>query len=104
MSISNYCSPKCEFFKCGQRALNCQDRRMYCRWAEDDCAGASCNYTICIKGRLLPNGVCGLTIKRKTSEDFDPNIEKGPSIKLNGRLLRRKIRKHILTQTNNHSK
>lgn len=41
---------------------------------------------------MLPNGVCGLTVKRKTYEDSGPDVEKGPGIKLRGKLLKR-IRK-----------
>lgn len=85
------CSPRCESFKCGQRALIYQGRQVYCRWADDDCSGATCNYAICIRGRLLPNGGCGLTIKRKTNdEDLSPEIiGDEPELKLKGKILKR---------------
>ena len=70
-------------------ALNYQGRRVYCRWAEDDCSGATCNYAICTRGRLLPNGMCGLNIKRKTDEDSGPEISDEPEIKLKGKILKR---------------
>jgi len=85
----NSCFPGCEFFRCGQRALNYQGKRAYCRWADDDCAGATCNYTVCLKGRLLPNGTCGLTIKRKTSEEATPDTMKLPEIRLHGRMQKK---------------
>ena len=85
---SNNCSPRCEFFRCGQKALTYQGNRTYCRWADDICSGATCNYTICVKGRLLPNGTCGLTIKRKT-EEATPDSIKIPEIKLRGRIQKK---------------
>lgn len=84
-----YCSAKCKFFRCGQRALTFNRRMAYCRWADDKCTDGTCNYAICIKSKLLPNGVCGLAIKRKTYEDSDPEIFEEPKIKIKGKLLRR---------------
>jgi hypothetical protein len=84
------CSPRCEFFRCGQKALINQRGGIYCRWADDYCRGASCNYAICARGRLLQNGICGLTIKRKTSENRKPEeIEEDIKIRLKGKALRR---------------
>jgi hypothetical protein len=40
----------------------------YCRFADDECTPATCKYTRCVKGRLLPNGRCGLTIKPRELE------------------------------------
>ena len=37
----------------------------YCRFADDECTPSACKYTRCLKGRLLPNGVCGLTLKTR---------------------------------------
>jgi hypothetical protein len=52
------------------------------------CTVANCTYAICIKRRLLPKGVCGETIKRKTVEK-QPEEVAGPTIKLRGRALRK---------------
>jgi len=85
----NQCLQQCEYFRCGQKAINFLGKKVYCRWADDDCAGSSCNYAICVRGRLLSNGVCGLKIKRKTREDFDSSLEKGLEIKLKGKILKK---------------
>lgn len=68
-------------------------KRVYCRWADDDCVGCTCNYAVCVRGRLLANGVCGLSVKRKTNEESAPEtvnvgIELN-SVKVRGKLLRR---------------
>ncbi len=46
---------------------------------------------MCIRGRLLPNGGCGLTIKRKTNdEDSSPEtLQDEPELKLKGKILKR---------------
>ncbi|MFH0748859.1 MAG: hypothetical protein V1915_02920 [Candidatus Bathyarchaeota archaeon] len=93
MENNTYCFSACETFKCGQRALIHTGKRVYCRWAEDDCVGHTCNYAICSRGRLLPNGTCGLSIKRKTNEEIAPETLKENlplnNIKVRGKLLRR---------------
>ncbi|MCK4243715.1 hypothetical protein KAX03_02490 [Candidatus Bathyarchaeota archaeon] len=81
------CTPECEFFRCGQRALVKQRSKIYCRWADDVCAGPTCKYAICARGRLLANGVCGFTVKRKTVET-EPQ-EKKITIKIRGKTLQR---------------
>ncbi|MCW4038776.1 MAG: hypothetical protein NWF13_08595 [Candidatus Bathyarchaeota archaeon] len=83
------CSPECDAFRCGQRALTFQGRRAYCRWADDVCTGGTCNYALCVKSKLLPKGVCGQTIRRKTSDAFDPEAMEEPQIRLKGKILRR---------------
>ena len=95
-NLENYvsCFPSCDAFKCGQHALIHAGKRIYCRWADDDCVGCTCNYAICVRGRLLPNGVCGLSVKRKTNEESAPETVNAVSAKLNtvkvkGKLLRR---------------
>lgn len=83
-----YCSPKCEFFQCGQRAKYFKGEKVFCRWADDECHPTRCNYASCIRGRLLANGVCGLTVRRKTIEKEAPE-EILPAVKLRSRVLRR---------------
>ncbi|MEM3061784.1 MAG: hypothetical protein QW265_05200, partial [Candidatus Bathyarchaeia archaeon] len=60
-----YCFPKCEFFKCSQRALLFRGKTVWCKFADDECAVQNCKYAQCIKGRLLPSGICGFSIKTK---------------------------------------
>jgi hypothetical protein len=47
-----------------------------------------------VKRRLLPRGICGETIKRKTVEKH-PDEVIGPAIKLRGRALRKIGEKEI---------
>jgi len=52
------------------------------------CNPTNCSYALCVKRRLLPKGVCGETVKRKTVEK-QPEEVVGPGIKLRGRALRK---------------
>jgi len=49
---------------------------------------------MCLKRRLLPQGVCGETIKRKTVET-EPEEVSSPTVKLRGRALRKIREKEI---------
>ena len=42
---------------------------------------------MCVKRRLLPNGVCGETVKRKTAEKGPEEI--GPPVKLRGKIVKK---------------
>jgi hypothetical protein len=45
---------------------------------------------MCFKRRLLPGGVCGETVKRKTAEkDLEPDDYQDNSIRLKGKALRK---------------
>jgi hypothetical protein len=45
---------------------------------------------MCLKRRLLPQGVCGETVKRKTVEkDLDDDAFLAESIRLRGKALRK---------------
>jgi hypothetical protein len=53
------------------------------------CSVANCTYSMCVKRRLLPGGVCGETVKRQTVEkDLDDDLSFEP-IKLKGKALRK---------------
>jgi hypothetical protein len=52
------------------------------------CNVANCTYAICAKRRLLPRGICGETVKRKTVEKQLDEVV-GPAVKLRGRALRK---------------
>jgi len=58
------------------------------------CNIADCSYAICVKRRLLPKGVCGETIKRKTIEK-QPEEVIGQAVKLRGRTFRKIGEKEI---------
>jgi hypothetical protein len=88
------CSQKCEAFKCAKNATVQRQDGVWCRWTEDTCNVADCTYAICVKRRLLPKGICGETIKRKTVEK-PPDEVIGPAIKLRGRALRKIGEKEI---------
>ena len=59
------CHPKCEFFKCGQGSLIIKGEKAWCRFADDECDSFNCKYAQCIRGRLLNNGICGLSMSVK---------------------------------------
>jgi len=42
---------------------------------------------MCVKRRLLPNGICGETVKRKTTEKEPEEI--GPPVKLRGKIVKK---------------
>ena len=88
LSGRKYCSPECKFFQCGKRAVAYRGNSVWCKWTEEKCNVANCSYVICVKRRLLPNGICGETVKRKTVEK-GPEEESGPIIKLRGKALRK---------------
>ncbi len=81
------CSPKCQFFRCSKRALDYHSSSIYCKWTGDDCIGPACNYVLCSRYQLLPDGTCGLTIKRRTVE------EKVPEEEIPGELKKRILRR-----------
>jgi hypothetical protein len=62
------CSPTCQFFKCTKNSAFYRRDTIWCRWTEEMCNIANCTYTICVRRRLLPRGICGETVKRKTVE------------------------------------
>ena len=83
-----YCFPECGFFRCEKRAIVHRRNSVWCKWTDEECNVANCSYATCVKRRLLPNGICGETVRRKTVEKR-PEEELGPVIKLRGKALRR---------------
>jgi len=71
-----------------KRAVIYQGNRIWCRWAEEECNVAKCSYATCVRRQLLPGGVCGESVKRKTVER---RLEEEfiPSVKLRGKALRK---------------
>jgi len=88
LSATKYCSPKCGMFKCGKKSVIFRGNSAWCRWTDEYCEVSTCSYALCAKRRLLPNGVCGETLKRKTVET-SPEEVPIPSVKLKGRALRK---------------
>lgn len=56
---------------------------------------ANCNYATCVKRRLLPNGICGETLKRKTTERKPEEEFRPVPVKLRGKALRKIGEKEI---------
>lgn len=88
MAQAKNCSPNCQFFKCVKNSAFSRRDVVWCRWTDDACNVANCTYALCVKRRMLPGGVCGETVKRKTVER-DPEEVIGKSIKLRGKALRK---------------
>jgi hypothetical protein len=86
---SKACAPNCSSFKCAQNNVFYRRDSIGCRLTEEKCDVANCTYSMCMKRRLLPGGVCGETVKRKTVEkDVDDGFL-GESIRLKGKALRK---------------
>ena len=81
-------------FRCAKNAAIFRGDIVWCRWTDEECNVANCSYAICTKRRLLPGGICGETIKRKTVEKPPEEIV-GPAIKLRGKALRKIGEKEI---------
>ncbi len=66
--ISKACAPSCEFFRCGQRALQVRGQKIWCTFTNDTCDVPKCAYVQCLRNKLLTGNLCGLTIKRVTED------------------------------------
>lgn len=89
------CFPQCRDFKCTKRALKLSGRDAWCMWTNEPCEPKSCNYAMCRKRQLLDNGVCGLSIKRRTRENIEPEDILQDEIKVSGKLMRKTGEKRI---------
>ncbi len=73
------CTPICPFraFVCTKRALSIRKRGIdlvaFCSWTGDECTGYKCQFALCTRHALLPDGTCRLTIK--TRQVRRPSIE-----------------------------
>ena len=103
------CNPTCKFFRCAKRALIVKGRRQFqrhsrrgnplerglialCNWAGDLCQGPACQYAFCEKRALLPDGTCGLNLRRERRKirSIEEEAEKDElRVKLKGKTLRR---------------
>ena len=66
------CNPLCRFFRCAKNALDFKRNPPWCNWVNAPCIGYKCPYAKCAQMKLLPDGRCGLFVKRKTVEDEKP--------------------------------
>lgn len=82
------CFPTCRSFKCVKNSTFYRQNAVWCRWTEEKCKVEDCTYAMCYKRRLLPKGVCGETVKRKTVERKPEEIPTR-SIKLRTKALKR---------------
>jgi len=88
------CLPNCKLFRCGKNAMVYRGNAVWCKWTEEDCEISNCTYAMCARRRLLPGGICGETVKRKTTET-DPEEAVIPVVKLKGKVLRKIGEKEI---------
>jgi len=68
------CNPLCRFFRCAKKALDFKRNPPWCRWVNAPCIGYKCPYAQCIQVKMLPDGRCGLFVKRKTEEKEAPDV------------------------------
>jgi hypothetical protein len=74
---------------CTKRALTFRGKTSWCNWTGEPCEPKGCTYAVCTKRQLLENGVCGLTVKRKTRDDFEPEEMVVNEIRLRGKLAKK---------------
>ena len=61
---------------------------IWCKMTEEECNLYNCTYSMCMKRRLLPRGICGETVKRLTVErDFEDDLKQ--PVKLKGKAFRK---------------
>lgn len=63
------CVPTCKSFRCAKKSLRTFSDRIgrwnaLCIWVGDPCQGYKCQYALCLKRALLPDGHCNLEIRR----------------------------------------
>lgn len=95
MSGVKKCFAQCRDFKCTKSALSNQGRTAWCDWTSEPCELKSCNYAMCYKRQLLDNGVCGMSIKRRTAEDVEPDEVYREEIRVRAKVMRKTGEKTI---------
>ena len=88
LSQTKNCSPTCHSFKCLKNSSFYRQGNVWCKTTEEICEVENCTYVTCFKRRLLPKGICGETVKRKTVE-IKPESVPAPAVKLRGKALKR---------------
>ena len=89
MSGVKKCFPQCQDFKCTKSALRYQGGNAWCDWTSEPCDPKSCNFALCYKRQLVDNGVCGMSIKRRTREDIEPEQFPIDEVYVKGKVMRK---------------
>jgi hypothetical protein len=89
LSDKKLCFPKCQDFRCTQRSISFRGKSAWCQFTNEECKVIKCNYAACRKRQLLENGVCGLSIKRKTRDVTRPEDFMKEEIPTRGKLARK---------------
>ncbi|MCW4034266.1 MAG: hypothetical protein NWF03_02750 [Candidatus Bathyarchaeota archaeon] len=76
-----------------KRAVVFQRDRIWCKWTDDECNVANCSYATCVRRRLLPNAVCGESVKRRTVDRRPDDEGPMPTVRFKGKTLR-KLKDH----------
>ncbi len=80
--ISTDCTPLCPFraFMCTRRALVIRRRRgrleAFCEWSGDRCIGWRCQFAVCMRHALTPDGKCSLLLRRERRPSIDEEAAK----------------------------
>jgi len=77
----------CQKFRCGKNSIIYRGDKAWCGWTDELCEVKNCSYAICATRRLIPGGICGETLKRKTSERRIEDIS--PVVKVRGKTFRK---------------
>ena len=97
MAQSKACSPSCSSFKCGKNAAWFRRDGVWCKDGDEYCSVAKCTYAMCFKRRMLPEGICGETVKRKTVErepdEVFPEDPKPANVHIKGKALKKLSRR-----------
>jgi len=88
LSQSKPCSPTCPAFKCVKNSVFYQRNGVWCRLTEEICTISKCTYSMCVKRHMLPSGICGETVRRKTVEKEPDELIDEP-VKLKGKAFRK---------------
>jgi len=62
------CNPLCRFFRCAKKVLDYRRNPLWCNWVDAPCIGYQCPYAQCVQVKMLPDGRCGLFVKRRSAE------------------------------------
>lgn len=89
MSGVQKCNSRCRDFKCTNRSLTFRGKTSWCNWTNEPCNPIDCTYAVCMKRQLLEDGTCGLTVKRRTRDDTEPEEMVVQEIRLKGKLAKK---------------
>lgn len=82
-----YCVFYCKFFRCQRRALIYRGNRGICGLTTDICTPTKCIYASCVINRYIaPQGLCGLSIKRKTRDIVPKKMVELPENRFKGKI------------------